>query len=187
MIHGENLSDEEIMQRVTDERELFGVLVERYEAKLRRYLRRLMPGLGEETDDLLQDIFIKVYVNAHGFDPALSVNSWLYRIAHNEAVSWLRKKKARPETVELGEEEFQTFTHAIDLGHDLHEEKLTADAVARVLGKMEERYRTVLVLKFLEGKTYEELSDILTVPEGTVATLVHRAKKKFSSIYLQHG
>lgn len=179
----EGQSDGELMVRVAGEREVFGCIIARYEEKLRRYLRRLMPGLGEEADDVLQDIFIKVYVNAHGFDPSLSFSSWIYRIAHNEAVSWLRKKKARPETVDLGEDDFQTFIEQIESSSDGEDVRLTKDAVARVLAEMDERYRTVLVLKFLEGKSYEEISDILRVPGGTVATLIHRAKRSFSSIY----
>lgn len=174
------------MARVTVERGLFGVLVDRYEAKIRRYVKRLMPGVGEEVDDLLQDIFIKVFVHARGFDTGLSFNSWIYRIAHNEAVSWLRKKKARVETVELGESECQTFLTSIEVSNESHDARLTADAVARALGGLEERYRSVLVLKFLEGKTYEEIGDILAVPQGTVATLIHRAKKAFTSKYAEH-
>lgn len=172
--------------RVPDEREVFGCLIERYEAKLRRYLRRLMPGLGEESDDVLQDIFIKAYVNARGFDASLSFSSWIYRIAHNEAVSWLRKRKARPETVELGDDDFKTFVESIE-DSSVHEDTLLAqDAVRRTLSELPDKYRTVLVLKFLEGQSYEEIGDILAVPGGTVATLIHRAKKQFMSIYQDH-
>lgn len=176
-------TDEELLLRVVDDRAVFSCLIERYEAKLRRYLFRLMPGLGEEADDVLQDVFLKVYVNARGFDPALSFSSWIYRIAHNEAVSWLRKKKARPETVELGDDDFQTFVASVEEDRGTREQALTQDAVARTLAAMKEKYRTVLVLKFLEQKSYEEISDILRVPMGTVATLVHRAKKEFTGVY----
>lgn len=174
------------MLRVVEDRAAFACLVERYEAKLGRYVRRLMPGIGEDADDVLQEVFMKVYVNARGFDPSLSFSSWIYRIAHNEAVSWLRKKKARPETVELGDDDFQTFVASVEEGQSEREQALTQDVVSRVLGAMSEKYRTALVLKFLEQKSYEEISDILRVPMGTVATLIHRAKKEFSSVYQKH-
>lgn len=177
-----DLTDEELLARVPDEREIFALFVDRYEEKLRRYVRRIMPSVQEETDDLLQEIFIKVYVNARGFDPSLSVNSWVYRIAHNETVSWLRKKKARPQLVDLGQDECHTFLQGAAIAQDIHEATLARDEVSRALADMPEKYRTVLVLRFLEGKTYNEIADILTVPSGTVATLVHRAKKAFSSI-----
>ncbi len=174
------------MERVPRERELFGCIIHRYEDKLRRYLRRVMPWMGDDTEDVLQEIFLKVYVHARGFDTSLSFSSWVYRIAHNEAVSWLRRKKTRPETVELGEDEVHTFLESVEQARDHAEGRLTHDAVTRVLAEMREKYRTVLVLRFLEGKSYEEISDILTVPEGTVATLVHRAKIEFSKLYHTH-
>lgn len=174
------------MTMVPTDREVFGCIIERYEGKLRRYVRRLMPGLGDEVDDLVQDIFLKVYINVRGFDTSLTFSSWVYRIAHNEAVSWLRKRKARPETVDLGEDECATFVASAELAGDRREARLAKDEVERVLARMGERYRTVLVLRFLEGKSYGEIGDILAVPQGTVATLIHRAKKEFSSIYAQH-
>ncbi len=174
------------MARVPEEREVFGCLIQRYEDKLRRYLRRLMPGLGEEADDVLQEVFLKAYVNARGFDANLSFSSWIYRIAHNEAVSWLRKKKARPETVELGEDEFQTFVTSLAEATEEEERTYVKDTVIRVLAVLPEKYRAVLVLRFLEGRTYEDIGDILQVPGGTVATLLHRAKKNFMSIYQTH-
>jgi RNA polymerase sigma-70 factor, ECF subfamily len=181
-------TDEQLILRVPTERDVFGHLIERYEEKLRRYLRRLMPGLREDADDVLQEIFVKVYVNARGFDASLKFSSWIYRIAHNEAVSWLRKKKSRPDTVELGEDECATFIETAELARDTKESRLTKDEVARALAEMSEKYRTVLVLRFLEGKSYEEMSDILSIPGGTVATLIHRAKKEFSNIYhVHHG
>ena len=156
------------------------------EEKLLRYLRRIMPGLGEDAYDVLQEVFIKTYVNVKGFDTTLSFSSWIYRIAHNEAVNWLRKKKVRPLTTELGEDDFQTFAESLEVSHGTHEQALTKDAVMRTLSQMPEKYYTVLVLHFLEGKSYEEISDILTTPSGTVATLIHRAKKQFSTIHEKH-
>jgi RNA polymerase sigma-70 factor (ECF subfamily) len=180
------MTDEELMERVLESREYFGCIVTRYEEKLRRYVRRIMPGVGDDVEDILQDIFVKVYVNARGFDTKLSFSSWVYRIAHNETVSWLRKKKARPDTVELGEDEFQTFTHVLDDARTDTEAVLTKDAVERVLASLPEKYRSVLVLHFLLGKSYEEMSDILAVPSGTIATRIHRAKQRFTSKYHEH-
>lgn len=178
--------DEELMARVPNERELLGCLIDRYEEKLRRYLRRIMPGLGDECDDVLQEIFLKLYVNARGYDPELPFSSWLYRIAHNEAVSWLRKKQARPQTVDLGEDDIHTFGESFDESRTHTEATLARDEVARVLAELSDIHRTVLVLRYLEGKSYEDISDILAVPPGTVATLIHRAKKSFSTKHHDH-
>jgi RNA polymerase sigma-70 factor (ECF subfamily) len=179
-------TDEELLARTLVERDTFGVLIERYEVRLRRYVRRLMPGIGNDVDDVLQEIFIKAYVNMRSFDPSLSFSSWIYRIAHNEAVSWLRKKKARPDTVDLGDDDLYTFSTSMEDALVSVEQKYSKDAVHRVLIQMSEKYRSVLVLRFLEGRSYEEIGDILAVPGGTVATLVHRAKKMFSDMYTEH-
>jgi RNA polymerase sigma-70 factor (ECF subfamily) len=179
--------DEELMALLPDKKEVLGILIERYDARLRRYLKRLMPGIGHDLDDVLQEVFIKVYVNARSFDTALSFSSWLYRIAHNEAVSWLRKRSVRPTTQTLSDDEVELLTTALEQGEDEKHQGLVKDEVERTLASLPEKYRTVLVLQFLEGKSYRDMSDILSVPEGTVATLVHRAKKQFISIYTHHG
>ncbi len=186
MIDCNEQTDEEIMGRVLDNRDYFGCLIDRYDKKMRRYIKRIMPGIGDDEDDLLQDIFIKAYINSQSFDTSLKFSSWLYRIAHNESVSWLRKKKSRPETVELGEDDFHIFAKSIDISFGSKENELVYDEVTRILSDMPIKYRNILVLRFLEGKNYEEISDILRVPGGTVATLIHRAKKHFSNIYNKH-
>ena len=183
MIECKKQTDEELVQSVLLKRDFFGCLIDRYEAKIRRYIRRIMPGVGDDEDDLMQDIFIKAYVNIQSFDTGLKFSSWIYRIAHNEAVSWVRKKNVRPETVELGKDDFETFTKSIEVFSNSSEQKLNNDEVNRILSLLSEKYRMVLVLKFLEGKNYKEISDILTIPMGSVATLVHRAKKQFIRIY----
>jgi RNA polymerase sigma-70 factor (ECF subfamily) len=179
--------DEALMALVPEHKEVLGVLIDRYDAKLRRYLTRLMPGIGHDLDDVLQEVFIKVYVHARSFDTHLLFSSWVYRIAHNEAVSWLRKHTARPETQPLSDDEFELLIPAIEIHADREHGKLVKDEVERALAELPEKYRTVLVLQYLEGRSYRDMSDILSVPEGTVATLIHRAKKAFMSIYTHHG
>lgn len=164
----------------------YAPLVLRYTPRLRRYLVRLMPGLGEEVEDVLQNVFLMAYVNSASFDARLSFSSWIYRIAHNEAVSWLRKKSARVPTVELGEDDCATFSTSMELALDARAAALTRDAVARTLAVLDERHRSILVLRYLEGKSYEEISDILALPPGTVATRIRRAKEAFISIYESH-
>lgn len=175
-----------LMIRVCDDREYLGCLIDRYEEKLRRYLRRFMPSLREEEDDVLQEIFLKVFTHARAFDSALSFSSWVYRIAHNEAVSWLRRQNKRAQTYTYDEEEIALFRESILQAMQKEEYMVTNDEVQRVLYALPAHYRSVLVLFFLEGKTYEEISDILTIPVGTVGTYMHRAKKAFSTIYARH-
>src|SRR5690606_8168284 len=90
-------SDEMLVALSLEDKERFGELIERYESKLGRYIARLGIRTAEDRQDVLQEIFLKVYKNLNGFDPKLSFSSWIYRIAHNEAISWYRKQSVRPE------------------------------------------------------------------------------------------
>ena len=176
----EQKSDADLITLILQDQGYYGYLIERYENKIERYIKR-MAGLNkEDTEDLLQDIFIKVYQNLNGFDPSLKFSSWIYRVAHNEIISNWRKRKTKPQFV--GGEEIEEFLDNIaselDIKKDIENKSIYND-IKKVLNKIDLKYREVLILKFLEEKTYEEISDILKKPSGTVATLISRAKKQF--------
>ncbi|MEJ0054086.1 MAG: sigma-70 family RNA polymerase sigma factor [bacterium] len=173
------LTDEEAARRSLEDKEQFALLIRRYEAPLGRYLERLGVRVREDREDLLQNAFLKAYRNLNSFDPTLAFSSWMYRIAHNEAMSFFRAKKARPQVV-LGEEGQLLLTELRDERADtgaLAEERLTAGELAQALEKIDPKYRDVLTLRFFEERSYADISDILELPVGTVATLIHRAKK----------
>ncbi|MFA5318077.1 MAG: sigma-70 family RNA polymerase sigma factor [Patescibacteria group bacterium] len=173
-------SDEELIILALKNQDYYACIVDRYEKKIANYIKRIAGLNNEDTEDLLQDIFIKVYQNLNGFDPSLKFSSWIYRIAHNEIISNWRKKKAKPQFV--GGEEIDEFLDNIASEMDIHkdvENKSIYDDIKKVLKKIDIKYREVLILKFLEEKTYEEISDILKKPSGTIATLINRAKKQF--------
>ncbi len=173
------LTDEEIARRALSDKEAFALLIERYEAKLARYLERLGVGVREDREDILQNAFIKAYMNLNSFDPALAFSSWMYRIAHNEAMSFFRAKRARPQVILDGEGD-ALITELADEGADpaaLAESRLSQGELAKALAAVPSAYRDVLALRFFEGRSYSEISDILEVPVGTVSTLLYRAKR----------
>ena len=176
-------TDEELVALTLENQDFFSCLVERYEPKLTRYIRRISAATREDAEDLLQEIFVKVYRNLNDFDPDLKFSSWIYRIAHNQVISHWRKTKSRPQVLKFeADEDFLKFIAADeDLAGDT-ERRFTAEEVRRIINQLDEKYKEVLVLKFLEGKDYQEISDILRKPLGTVATLINRAKKQFAKI-----
>lgn len=176
----EELSDEQLVALVLKDENFYAVLVERYEEKLARYILRISGGSKEDVEDTLQDVFISAYKNLNDFDQDLKFSSWIYRIAHNKVISHFRKITARPRTVtyEGDGQLLNILASDHDMAKDL-ERKYTAEEVRLVLEEMDDRYKEVLVLKFLEEKDYKEISDILEKPMGTVATLINRAKKQF--------
>lgn len=178
----EQPSDEAIVALVATDKEQFGVLMDRYEGKLRRYITRLGVHSPDDQLDVLQDIFIKVYKNINGFDQKLKFSSWIYRIAHNEAISWYRRKKVRPEGHLVGDsEEILGFLSASMTGADVtFDEQVNAEVVNKALLTIDKKYSDVLVLRFFEHKEYEEISDILKLPVGSVGTLIHRGKKQLA-------
>jgi RNA polymerase sigma-70 factor (ECF subfamily) len=171
-------TDQEIVRQTFAHKEAFGLLIERYEAKLLRYLERLGVGVREDREDILQNAFVKAYRNLHSFDPTLEFSSWIYRITHNEAMSFFRAKRARPQVI-LSEEGTALLTELSDEQADtaaLAEHRLSREELAKALDALDDRYRTALLLRFFEDRSYAEMSDILEVPVGTVSTLLHRAK-----------
>jgi len=175
---GRQKTDEELALMSRTQREFFGMLIERYDERLARYIRRL--GVRDEDDiaDVLQEIFIKVYRNLNEFDTSLSFSSWIYRIAHNEAVSFFRKKSVRPEGNLVNDSE--ALLPLLEDDHLGAEERfdrvLNAKEVAHALGTLSAKYRDIIVLRFFEHKEYNEISDILQIPIGSVGTRIHRAK-----------
>ena len=179
-----DLTDEEIVARILHDRSYFEVIVERFEEKLTRYLRRLGVYVHEDRQDLLQEIFIKVYKNLYGFDRNLSFSSWIYRIAHNEVISWYRKKSVRPEGHLLPDvdELFVFIPDTNPNAEQLVDSVIDATSLHGALKGLEGKYRDPIILRFFEYKEYDEISDILKIPIGTVGTLISRGKKKLHTL-----
>lgn len=175
-------TDAQLVQHAVENQAYFGCLYNRYEARLLRYINRLSNLSQDETYDILQEAFIKVWVNINDFDPDLSFNSWIYRIVHHETISVWRKKTSyhKHQTVDV-----TTFSGSLSsddvLQADNHEQ-----VICKLLNLLPEQYKSVLVLKYFEDKSYEEISDILKIAEGTVATRLNRAKKAFQQLTKQH-
>lgn len=177
--------DEDLAVLVLDDRDYFLCLMRRYEGKLLRYVRRISSLGEEETEDLLQEVFIKVYKNINDFDNGLKFSSWIYRITHNEVINNYRKSLARPQAAwDENEKILLSIADEFNVEQEVDQDLLKKD-IARLLDKLDGKYREVLVLKFLEEKDYKEISDILRKPMGTIATLVNRAKKQFLKIHKQ--
>ncbi len=173
------MSDEEVIALTLKEKAFFGHIVLRYQDKLSSYIRRLGVHNQEDREDVLQEIFIKVYKNLNGFDTSLSFSSWIYRIAHNEAISWYRKKNVRPEghLIDSGEEILELLSTQEDTAEKKFDLQVNKGEVQRALLELESKYRDPLILRFFEHKEYDEISDILKIPPGTVGTLIYRGKE----------
>ena len=176
-----NKTDEELsVLLVASDYAAMAVLIDRYQKPLARYLRRIGVYKEEDVQDLLQDIFIKIYKNINSFNKDLSFSSWIYRISHNEAISFFRHNKARPEGNMMEDSEdllFKIEDETINLAEEI-DQTINAKFLQKAILELEQKYRDVLVLRYFEDRDYENISDILQIPKGSVATLIYRAKDK---------
>lgn len=165
-----NLSDEAIVEIVRNkDKNLYAEIIRRYEKKLLRYALYL---INDEhlSADAVQEGLIKAYVNLHSFNAKMKFSSWLYRIVHNQAINLIHKNKQH-----FSVEENLEIDSGIDLEDDLIKKELKIH-LHNCINQMSIIYKEPLTLYFLEEKSYEEISDILRLPIGTVGTRINRAK-----------
>jgi len=171
----ENLSDEEVAELVrSKDQELYRELVRRFQDKLLRYATYIVHDENQAAD-VVQEAFIKAFVNLKGFNTNKKFSSWIYRIVHNEAINQLkRSKKITPLSSHRWlEGKIKSDTN---LESDfLRKEK--EENIRRSLEKLPLKYSEPLALFYFEEKPYDEISDILRVPMGTVGTRISRGKK----------
>ena len=170
------LTDEEIVEKVrSNDRDLYAVIIDRYKNKLLRYATNIIHD-NDRASHVVQDSFIKAYINLNGFNTKKKFSSWIYRIVHNEAMSVIKKyQKEIPilDDFDLENEE--------DITKDF-EQKETVIYVEKCLNSIPLIYSEPLTLYYLEEKSYEEISEILRIPMGTVAIRMNRAKKLMKHI-----
>ena len=174
-------TDNDLVTLTLENQSYFLYLIERYENKLLNYILRISNVSHEEAEDTLQDSFIKIYTNLNDFDSNLKFSSWVYRIVHNQVINNYRKIKARPQLSnlpDLNENMLNNLASDLNLEKEI-DLKFLKKNINKILDKIDIKYKEILILKFLEEKNYNEISDILKKPSGTVASLINRAKKNF--------
>ena len=185
-LNPEKISDEELVRLTLENKDNFYYILKRYEHKLLAFILRITSVRTEEAEDLLQEIFIKIYRNLNSFDTSLKFSSWAYRIARNHVISSHRKRKNEEplDSIEYSKEISERLTLEINAADALDRESLKKDLLD-AMSRINERYREALILQYFEEKDYKEISDILKVPMGTVATLIHRAKKSLKDEFVK--
>ena len=177
-------NDEELVALTLADQDVFYYLIKRYEKKLLNYILRISNTSRETAEDILQEVFIKIYKNLNGFDADLKFSSWAYRITHNETMSHFRKKQTKLKITSIDDDENNNLINLLKSSLDTQRDfsnKETSQKVRDVINLLSEKYSEILILRYLEEKDYQEISDILQIPMGTVATLINRAKTKLKT------
>ena len=180
----QNLEDKELVALSLQDSQYFYCLMKRYEDKLTNYVRRFTYLSDDDIADIVQESFISTYQHLNDCDCNLKFSSWLYRIVHNQAINFIKKNKQSLKIEMVGNDD--EFVDWLVADTNIEKETITKhfnDYVTTILEKLKPDYKEVLILKFFEDKDYQEISDILQKPMGTVATLLSRAKIQFKEIY----
>jgi RNA polymerase sigma-70 factor (ECF subfamily) len=179
-------TDEEIAVLVqSGSAEVFSILIDRYEAKIGRYARKFISD-NEDINDVLQNIFIKAYVNIKSFDAKRKFSSWLYRIAHNELVNILKKKSKKTLPLFDLDTFFPHQNNNNNISQEIDREK-TRKILDKSLNNLESKYREPIILYYFEELSYKEIADIMQIPVSTVGIRIKRAKELMQSICVKNG
>jgi len=172
-----NKTDEQIVVLTLKNQDYYLCLMRRYEAKLLNYILKISNISREDAEDILQEVFVKAYQNLNDFDLNFKFSNWMYSIAHNATISAFRKKRVRPQTISWEDKDLNNILKSTLDIEDTSLQKLSYKQIVKIINQLPLKYKDVLILKFVEGKDYREISDILHKPMGTIATLINRAKK----------
>ncbi|WHX67276.1 RNA polymerase sigma factor SigW [Peribacillus frigoritolerans] len=175
------LIKERINQVLKGDHNAFGEIVEIYKDKVYQICFRML-GNRQEAEDLAQEAFVRAYVNIRSFNITMKFSTWLYRIATNLCIDRLRKKKPDYylDAEVAGTEGLNMYSQiASDMAKPEEEvESLELQETIQVeIMKLPEKYRSVIVLKYIEELSLKEISEILDLPVGTVKTRIHRGRE----------
>ena len=169
----------------------FEKLVVEYEKNVYAIAQR-MTGNPEDAADMTQETFIKAYNSLSAFRGDRKFSVWLYRIATNVCLDFLRSRSRKP-TVSLSVEDDEGEETQLDIADEsqspeaLLERGLTRDAVRRGLEQLSPEYRQILLLREIQGLSYEEIADTLDLEVGTVKSRIFRARKRLCTFLIEDG
>jgi RNA polymerase sigma factor (sigma-70 family) len=180
-----SVSDTEILSKFQDERtrnEAFNLLLKKYQQKIYWHVRRMVID-HDDADDLVQDIFVKIWKNLPGFRSDAQLYTWMYRIATNECITFLNKKKQK-NNIPLDDVSYEladTLADSTYLSGDKIQLKLQS-----ALLTLPDKQRLVFNMKYYDDMKYEEMSEVLGTSVGALKASFHLAVKKIEAYLLSH-
>ena len=186
------VDDKQLVERaLAGSEDAYREIVERYQRPIYSLVVRMVrdPSMAE---DLAQDVFCKAFKALGTFDRTRKFSSWLFKIAHNSAIDQLRKRRISTISLETDDAESDDplRRYADPDAEDPEEYSRRQElgtAIEASLGALRPEYREILVLRFEQEKSYEEISEITDLPLGTVKTHLHRARKALAKDLSQQG
>ena len=173
---------------LSGEERAFQELADRYQARLLNFIYRTI-GDRERAEDLVQEVFIRVYPHLHRFDRSKKFSTWIYTIASNLAKNELRNRSRNPlvlfQAIRKNWQDDDRPLQFEDSGSrpdDMYRKRHLRELVEQSVARLPEHHRQVFILRELEGKSYEEIAEITSCNLGTVKSRLNRARTAFASI-----
>ena len=170
----------------------FGRIVERYQVRLLNFVMRMI-GDRERAEDLVQEAFLRVHRHLHRFDRSRKFSTWVYTIASNLAKNELRNRSRSPliafdqgRAVEEEEPRAVEYEDTASRPDHLYEQRHLRALVDQTVARLSSHHREVFVLRELEGKSYEEIAEIMHCNLGTVKSRLNRARQSFAELIAPH-
>lgn len=170
-----------IVQVLKGDQSAFSDIVNLYQHKLYQVCFRML-GNKQEAEDIAQEAFVRAYINLHTYDQKRKFSTWLYRIATNLCIDRIRKKKPDYylDAEVAGTDGLDMYSHIAStekLPDETVEQMELQDRIQYEISRLPDKYRAVIVLKYIEDLSLQEISEILDLPLGTVKTRIHRGRE----------
>ncbi|MCK5147148.1 sigma-70 family RNA polymerase sigma factor [bacterium] len=178
-----------IVQALEGDQKAYERLLLRYKGGIYNLIYQMIKN-HEETEDLVQETFIKAFNSLQSYNNSYAFSTWLYKIAYNHCIDAIRKKKLktlpldRPIRLKEGEVHHQIKDDSLSPeSRYLFNER--QDMIKKTISELPERYRRAIILRHQEDKSYEEISKILDIPLGTVKARIFRAREMLKKRILE--
>jgi RNA polymerase sigma-70 factor (ECF subfamily) len=133
---------------------------------------RAVAGPRAETDDIMQEVFIKIFGALRDYRGDAQLSTWIYRIARNEAINAIQKRRLPSIPID----ECDNLAADEESPETSHDRKITRERLEHFIQRLDEGQRLAIELRYMGEKSYEEIAEIMDIPVGTVKTYIHRAK-----------
>jgi RNA polymerase sigma-70 factor (ECF subfamily) len=188
------VSDHELVTRAQlGSEKAYRELLDRYQRPVFSIIFRMIRDR-EQAEDLAQETFVRVFNHIGRYDPRYKFSSWIFKIATNLTIDWIRRKELKTVSIDgsrnaVTSDEMEasaiTIVSEDENPEELLEAKELGQEIEQAIGKLRPEYRAAILLRHVEGREYQEIAEIMALPLGTVKTYIHRGRNELRDT-LQH-
>jgi RNA polymerase sigma-70 factor, ECF subfamily len=193
-VNATQASDQDLVARARQGSEkAYRELLDRYQRPVFSIVYRMIRDR-ERAEDLAQETFVRVFNHIDRYDPRFKFSSWIFKIATNLTIDSIRRKEVETVSIDgsrnaVTDEQIESTRIALPSPDENPEELLEAKQlgaeIEEAIGRLRPEYRAAILLRHVEGREYQEIADILSLPLGTVKTYIHRGRNELRDS-LQH-